>query len=77
MLFKESITVPMDDFPFKSTKSTLWYDNLLERFCKMFQAVGLYCSCHAAQANKGNFHKTYNTTLYVLLQVGGAIAAAL
>ena len=32
---------------------------MFRRFCKMFsesfQAVGLYCSCHAAQVSMGNF----------------------
>ena len=28
-------------------------------FLRVPQAVGLYCSCHAAQASKGNFHNTY------------------
>ena len=40
-----------------------WGGNLFRRFCKMFlrgpQAVGPYCSCHAAQASRGNFKKTY------------------
>ena len=31
-------------------------------FLRVPQAVGLYCSCHAAPANKGNFHKTYYKT---------------
>ena len=35
---------------------------MFRRFCKMFsestQAVGPYCSCHAAQGSKGNFQKT-------------------
>ena len=26
-------------------------------FLRVTQAVGLYCSCHAAQASKGNFKK--------------------
>ena len=38
--------------------STFWGGNLFRRFCKMFflrvpQAFGLYCSCHAAKASKG------------------------
>ena len=41
---------------------TRWGGHLFWRFCKMFslssQAVGLYCSCYAAQASKGNFQKT-------------------
>ena len=31
-------------------------------FLRVPQAVGLYCSCHAAQASKGNFKKTYYKT---------------
>ena len=31
-------------------------------FLKVPQAVGLYCSCHAAQASKANLQKTYNNT---------------
>ena len=31
-------------------------------FLRVPQAVGLYCSCHAAQAIKGNFQKTYCKT---------------
>ena len=27
-------------------------------FSESFQALGLYCSCHAAQARRGNFQKT-------------------
>ena len=30
-----------------------------ECFLRVPQAAGLYCSCHAAQASKGNFQKTY------------------
>ena len=31
-------------------------------FLRVPQAVGLYCSRHAAQASKGNFQKTFNKT---------------
>ena len=31
-------------------------------FLRVPQAVGLYCSCHAAQASKGNFYKTFYKT---------------
>ena len=31
-------------------------------FLRVPQAVGLYCSCHAAQSSKGNFQKTYYKT---------------
>ena len=31
-------------------------------FLRVSQAVGLYCSCHAAQESKGNFQKTYYKT---------------
>ena len=41
--------------------SARWGGHLFQRCCKMFskssQAVGLNCSCHAAQASKGNFQK--------------------
>ena len=47
---------------FHVCQSTGWGGHLFRRFCKKFskssQAVGLYCSCHAAQASKGNFQKT-------------------
>ena len=31
-------------------------------FLRVPQAVGLYCSCHAAQASKGNYWKTHYKT---------------
>ena len=31
-------------------------------FLRVPQAVGLYCSCHAALSSKGNFQKTYYKT---------------
>ena len=36
---------------------------LIPKFLRVPQAVGLYCSCHATQASKGNFSKTYYKTL--------------
>ena len=46
--------------------NTRWGGHLFQRFCITFsessQAVGLYCSCHAAQASKGNFQKTHYKT---------------
>ena len=37
--------------------------NFFEKcFLRVPPAVGLYCSCHAAQASKGNLQKTYNKT---------------
>ena len=33
-------------------------------FLRVPQAAGLNCSCHAAQASKGNFQKTYYKTFY-------------
>ena len=33
-------------------------------FLRVPQAAGLYCSCHAAQASKGNFHKTFCETFF-------------
>ena len=37
-------------------------------FCKMFsvssQAVGIYCTCCAAQASKGNFETTFYETFF-------------
>ena len=33
-------------------------------FPKVMQAVGLYCSCCAAQASKGDFQKTFYKTFF-------------
>ena len=45
---------------------TTWGGHLFRRFCLLFlrvlQAVGLFCSCHAAQASKGNVQKTQYKT---------------
>ena len=44
---------------------TVWSSRLgckkgFVKYCpRVPQAVGLYCSCHAAQASKGNFQKTF------------------
>ena len=37
-------------------------EGLVYFFLRVPQAVGLYCSCHAAQASKGNFKKIYYKT---------------
>ena len=44
--------------------NTVWGVKLFRKcFVKSIRkAVGLYCSCHAAQGNKGNFQKTYYKT---------------
>ena len=34
------------------------FEGFVNFFFESSQAVGLYCSCHAAQASKGNFQKT-------------------
>ena len=36
-------------------------------FQRVPQAVGLYCSCRAAKASKGNFQKTFYETLFTNL----------
>ena len=37
-------------------------EGFVKCFLKFTQAVGLYCSCNAAQASKGNFQKTFYKT---------------
>ena len=37
-------------------------EGFVNYFLRVARAVGLYCSCHVAQASKGNFQKTYYKT---------------
>ena len=58
MLFASLTAVMQGEDFFKLC--TGWGGHLFRRFCLLFSesvpmAVGLYCSCHAAQASKGNF----------------------
>ena len=41
-----------------------WGKGFLTCFLKVPQAIGLNCSCHAAQASKGNFQKRCYETFY-------------
>ena len=45
---------------------TVWGGRLCKRFCNLFSesSTGLNCSCHFAQASKGNFQKICCKTLY-------------
>ena len=51
----------MTELVFMSTKSSVLgaaatcSEGFVNCFLRVPQAVGLYCSCHAAQASKGNF----------------------
>ena len=44
-----------------SVPCTLWGGCVI-CFLRIPQAIGLYCSCHAALSSKGNYQKTYYKT---------------
>ena len=50
------------EHPYLQSGAATCSEGFVKCYLRVPQAVGLYCSCHAAQASKGNFQKTCNKT---------------